>query len=79
MNQEALVKAALAGKVTRQGLQAAMTLAGMMKREAFVPIIKAALDKLPAEAGAAAFAVDPATLPSTSAPTATRRAASRRL
>ena len=62
-NQEALVKAALAGKVTRQGLQSAMSLAGAMKREALVPIIKAALDKLPAEAAAPAFAVNPATLP----------------
>ena len=33
MNQEALVKAALAGKVTRQGLQSAMAMAGTMKRE----------------------------------------------
>ena len=31
-----------------------------MKREALVPLIKAALDKLPPEAAAPAFAVDPA-------------------
>ena len=62
-NQEALVKAAVAGKVTRQGLQSAMSMAGAMKRETLVPIIKAALDKLPAEAAAPEFAVSAATLP----------------
>ena len=62
-NQEALVRAALAGKVTRQGLQSAISLAGVMKREALVPLIKAALDKLPAEAVASAFAANPATFP----------------
>ena len=62
-NQEALLKAAVAGKVTRQGLQTAMNLAGTMKREAMIPILKAALDRLPAEAATPAFAVDPATLP----------------
>lgn len=62
-NQDAVVKAALAGKLTRQGLQAAMGLAGAMKREAFMPALKAAFDKLPPEAAPAAFAVDPATLP----------------
>jgi len=62
-NQEALVKAAVAGKVTRQGLTAALGLAGTMKRDALVPLIKAALDKLPPEAAAATFKVDPATLP----------------
>ena len=62
-NQEALVKAALAGKVTRQGLQSAMGMAGVMKRESLVPVIKAALDKLPAEAAPPAFTVNPATLP----------------
>ena len=62
-NNEALVKAAAAGKVTRPGLQSALSLAGTMKREALVAVIKAALDKLPAEAAPPAFAVDSATLP----------------
>ncbi len=63
MNQEALVKAALAGKTTRQGLQSAMAMAGTMKRDALQSIIKASLDKLPAEVAAPAFAVSAATLP----------------
>ena len=63
MNSDAVVKAAVAGKVTRQGLQAAMSLAGSLKRETLVPVIKAALDKLPAEAAPPAFNVDPAALP----------------
>src|SRR5262245_25090088 len=46
-NNEAVVRAAVAGKVTRQGLQSALGMAGAMKREALVPIIKAAFDKLP--------------------------------
>jgi outer membrane protein assembly factor BamB len=62
-NQEALVKAAVAGNVTRQGLQSAMSLAGTLKREGLASVIKSALDKLPAEAAPAPFAVDPATLP----------------
>ena len=62
-NNEALVNAALAGKVTRQGLQSAIAMAGAMKRESLVPLIKAALDKLPPEAAAPAFTVNPATLP----------------
>ena len=61
-NNEAIVKAAVAGKVSRQALQNALTLAGNMKREAFAPLIKAALDKLPPET-APAFSVDPAVLP----------------
>jgi outer membrane protein assembly factor BamB len=61
-NQEALVKAAVAGKVTRQGLQTAMTMAGNMKRDALVAFIKPALDKLPAET-APAFTVNSAVLP----------------
>jgi ankyrin repeat protein len=40
-DQEALVKAAVAGKVTRQGLQAAINLAGVLKRDALVTVIKA--------------------------------------
>jgi hypothetical protein len=63
MNNDALLKAALAGKVTRQGLQSALSLAGNMKREAMIPIVKGELDKLPAEAGPPAFTVDPSTLP----------------
>lgn len=62
-NNEALVTAAVAGRVTRLGLQSALTLAGTMKREAFVPAIKGALDKLPAEPVASSFAVDATTLP----------------
>ena len=48
-NNEAIVKAAVSGKVSRQALQNALTLATNMKREAFAPLIKAALDKLPPE------------------------------
>ncbi|HEY7189493.1 MAG TPA: PQQ-binding-like beta-propeller repeat protein [Vicinamibacterales bacterium] len=62
-NSEALVRAAVAGKVTRQGLQTALGMAGALKREALVPIIKAAFDKLPPEPAVAAFKVDPAALP----------------
>ena len=62
-NDEAIVKAALAGKVTRPGLQSAMSMAGVMKREALIPIIKGVLDKLPAEAAAPAFVINPTTLP----------------
>ena len=61
-NQEALVREAVAGKVTRQGLQGAVAMADKMKREALVAIIKPALDKLPAET-APAFTVDPSVLP----------------
>jgi len=63
MNNEAVVRAAAAGKVTRGGLQSAMAMAGSMKREALVPVIKAALDKLPAESAAPAFTVSAAALP----------------
>ncbi len=62
-NNPALVNAAVAGKVTRQGLQSALSIAAAMKRETLAPPIKAALDKLPAETAAPAFAVNPATLP----------------
>ena len=58
----ALVKTALASKVTHQGLQAALGAAERMKRAALIPILKAALDALPASSAAPAFAVDPATL-----------------
>src|SRR4249920_1206797 len=61
-NNEAVVRAAVAGKVTRQGLQSAMAMAGTMKREALVPVIKAALDKLSPEPAAPVFTVDPAAL-----------------
>ena len=61
-NNEAIVKAAVAGKVSRQALQNALTMAGNMKREAFASLIKAALDKLPPET-APAFSVNPAVLP----------------
>jgi len=61
-NNEAIVKAAVSGTVSRQALQNALTLATNMKREAFAPLIKAALDKLPPET-APAFSVNPAVLP----------------
>jgi outer membrane protein assembly factor BamB len=61
-NNEAVVKAAVSGKVSRQALQNALTLANNMKREAFSPFIKAALDKLPPET-APAYTVDPGVLP----------------
>jgi outer membrane protein assembly factor BamB len=61
-NQEAIVKAAAAGNVSRQALQSALTLATTMKRDALQPVLKAALDKLPPEA-APAFTVNPAVLP----------------
>ena len=61
-NNEAMVKAAVSGKVSRQALQNALTLATNMKREAFAPLIKAALDTLPPET-APAFSVNPAVLP----------------
>jgi outer membrane protein assembly factor BamB len=62
MNNEAMVKAATVGKVSRQGLQSAIGMAGTMKRDAFVPIIKSALDKLPPDT-ATVFSVNPAVLP----------------
>jgi outer membrane protein assembly factor BamB len=54
LNQEALLKAAVAGKVTRQGLQSAMSLAATMKREPLAAVLKTALDQIPAEPPAAA-------------------------
>ena len=56
-----LVKTALASKVTRQGLESALGAAERMKRAALVPILKAALDALPAGPAAPAFVVDPST------------------
>jgi outer membrane protein assembly factor BamB len=61
-NQEAVVKAAVAGNVTRQGLQAAAATARTLKRDALHALIAPVLDKLPPEA-APAFAVNPALLP----------------
>jgi hypothetical protein len=61
-NQDALVKAAAGGKVSRQALQSAITLATNMKREALLPILRAALDKLPPDT-TPTFAVDPKILP----------------
>jgi outer membrane protein assembly factor BamB len=61
-NNETVVKAAVSGKVSRQALQNALTAATNMKREAFAPLIKAALDKLPPET-APAFSVNAAVLP----------------
>ena len=61
-DNSALVKTALASKVTRQGLESALGAAERMKRAALVPILKAALDALPAGPAAPAFVVDPSTL-----------------
>jgi outer membrane protein assembly factor BamB len=61
-NNDALVKAAVGGKVSRQALQNALTLATNTKRDTFAALIKGALDKLPPET-APAFNVDPASLP----------------
>ena len=58
-----LVKTALTGTVTRQGMQTALGAAERLKRVELTPILKAALDGLPAEPAAPTFAVDPATLP----------------
>ena len=62
-NSEALVTAALAGKVTRQGVQSAIGMAGAMKRDSLVPLMKAALDRLPPAATPPSFAVGAAALP----------------
>jgi outer membrane protein assembly factor BamB len=63
LNHPALVQAALRADVTRATLQAALGIATQQKKEALVPIIKAAFDALPPETVAPAFAIDPATLP----------------
>jgi outer membrane protein assembly factor BamB len=57
-----LVTTALTSKVTRQGVQAALGAAERLKRAALIPILKTALDALPAGPAAPAFVVDPATL-----------------
>jgi PQQ-like domain/Ankyrin repeats (many copies) len=44
----AVLKAALASSVTRQGVESAMTMADRMKRTALLPVLKATLDSLPA-------------------------------
>ena len=44
-----LVKTALGGRVTHQGVQAAMSAAERANRSALVPILRAALDALPTE------------------------------
>jgi outer membrane protein assembly factor BamB len=64
-NNEALVKAAVAGRVSRGGLQSAVRQAETAKRDTLVPLIRAALDRLPAEPApaAGAFTVDAASLP----------------
>jgi outer membrane protein assembly factor BamB len=75
-NNESLLKAALAGKVTRQGVTTALLIAGTAKRESFIPILKEALGKLPADAPAspppapAAAATAPAASPAPAPPTA---------
>jgi outer membrane protein assembly factor BamB len=63
LNHAALVQAALRAEVTRGTLQAALGSATQQKRDALIPLIKAAFDALPPEAPAVAFKVDPATLP----------------
>ena len=62
LNQEAVLKAAASGTVTRQALQSALSLATAMKREPLAAIVRAALDKLPPETAAPAFTVSAATL-----------------
>ena len=62
-NNEPVVKAAVAGRVTRERLQTALRQAETAKRDALVSIIRTALDKLPPEPAASVFAVDAATLP----------------
>ena len=57
-----VVKAALGGKVTRRGVEAAIGVAERLKKAALVPMLRAALDGLPAEPAVPAFVVDPATL-----------------
>ena len=61
-NDEAMVKAALASDLTREGLQSASALAGRLQRTPLSAMIKTALDARP-EPAASAFAVNPATLP----------------
>jgi outer membrane protein assembly factor BamB len=62
MNQEAILRAALAGRVSRPALESALSRAKTAKRDALLPIITAALDKLPAPP-APSFTIDPSTLP----------------
>src|SRR5438309_887236 len=61
-NDAALVRAALASDVTRQGLRSAMALAERTKRADLAPIIKAALDARPTEPEPQAVPVDPVAL-----------------
>jgi outer membrane protein assembly factor BamB len=61
----AIVKAALSGDVTRQGLQVALGMAERAKREPMIALIKPALDALPP--GPAAPAPPPAANPATAA------------
>lgn len=63
LNHAALVEAALKADVSRSTLQAALAAAAAQKRDALLPLIKTALSARPAEPAAAAFAIDPATLP----------------
>ena len=56
-----LVQAALARRVSRNAVQAALQQADRLKRQTLLPALKAALDALPADA-APAFTVDPSTL-----------------
>ena len=61
-NQEAMVRAAVAGNVTRQALQSAAATARNLKRDALIAIITPVLDTLPPDAEPV-LAVDPAVLP----------------
>jgi outer membrane protein assembly factor BamB len=60
-NNAELVKAALASDVTREVVQSAVAQAERLQRVSLVPMLKAALEAMPAPA-APAFTVDPATL-----------------
>jgi outer membrane protein assembly factor BamB len=60
-DNRALVEAAIARNVGRPSLVTALTVAGQEKRDALVPIIKAALDAAPAPAAAPPVVVNAAT------------------
>ena len=62
-NNTSLLRAVLGTKLTRQDLQSAVAMAERLKRDALMPVLKTALEALPAEPAATAFSVDPSTLP----------------
>ena len=57
-NNTSLLKAVLGTKLTRQDLQSAVAMAERLKRDALMPLLKTALDALPAEPAATAFSVN---------------------